>query len=45
MRLALDSLYKKLEQAIRQYEGVHHVDKDGTESDYNSPQILDNLQN
>ena len=33
MRLDLDSLYKKLKQTIRQYEGVHHVDKDVTESD------------
>ena len=33
MRLNLDSLYKKLKQTIRQYEGVHHVDKVVTESD------------
>lgn len=33
MRLDLDSLYKKLKQTIRQYEGVHHVDIDVTESD------------
>ena len=33
MRLDLDSLYKKLELTIRQYEIIHHVDKYVPESD------------